>query len=137
MCWLKAFLITYFHKEHLRCQGWLLKLCSTMKYDADTKNCMVHLCVLMERYSWTDSGKKKKKVKNHCLEGDSVLTKTYNSYIGLPMWLSGKESAYQCRSHRRHGFDLWVRKIPWRRAWKPTPVFLLGESHGQRSLDRL
>ena len=30
--------------------------------------------------------------------------------------------------------DPWVRKIPWRRAWPPTPVFLSGESHGQRSL---
>ena len=29
---------------------------------------------------------------------------------------------------------IWVRKIPWRRAWQPTPVFLPGESHGQRSL---
>ena len=29
----------------------------------------------------------------------------------------------------------WVRKIPWRRAWQPTPAFLPGESHGQRSLD--
>ena len=37
--------------------------------------------------------KKKKKVKNHCLEGDSVLTKAYSSYIGLHRWLSGKESA--------------------------------------------
>ena len=36
--------------------------------------------------------------------------------------------------HRRPGFDPWVRKIPWRRKWQPTPVFLLGESHGQRSL---
>ena len=31
-------------------------------------------------------------------------------------------------------FDPWVVKIPWRRAWQPTPVFLPGESHGQRSL---
>ena len=31
-------------------------------------------------------------------------------------------------------FDPWVGKIPWTRAWQPTPVFLLGESHGQRSL---
>ena len=31
-------------------------------------------------------------------------------------------------------FNPWVRKIPWRREWLPTPVFLLGESHGQRSL---
>ena len=30
--------------------------------------------------------------------------------------------------------DPWVRKIPWRRTWQPAPVFLLGESHGQRSL---
>ena len=33
-----------------------------------------------------------------------------------------------------HGFDPWVGKIPWRRKWQPTPVFLLGEFHGQRSL---
>ena len=32
------------------------------------------------------------------------------------------------------GSDPWVGKVPWRRAWQPTPVFLLGESHGQRSL---
>ena len=31
-------------------------------------------------------------------------------------------------------FDPWVRKIPWRRAWQLTPVFLFGEAHGQRSL---
>ena len=40
----------------------------------------------------------------------------------------------QFTSHRRHRFDRWVRKIPWRRKRKPTPVFLHGESHGQRSL---
>jgi len=34
----------------------------------------------------------------------------------------------------RRGFNPWVRKIPWRKAWQPTPVFLPGESHGQRSL---
>ena len=37
----------------------------------------------------------------------------------------------QCR---RLGFDPWVRKIPWRRAWQPTPVLLPGKSHGHRSL---
>ena len=44
---------------------------------------------------------------------------------------SGKEPVCQCR---RCGFDPWVRKIPWRRKFQPTPVFLLGESYGQRSL---
>ena len=34
----------------------------------------------------------------------------------------------------RDKFDPWVRKIPWRRAWQPIPVFLPGESHAQRSL---
>ena len=35
---------------------------------------------------------------------------------------------------KRCGFDLWVWKTPGRRVWQPTPVFLLGESHGQKSL---
>ena len=35
---------------------------------------------------------------------------------------------------RRCGFDSWVRKILWRRKWQPTPIFLPGKSHGQRSL---
>ena len=34
----------------------------------------------------------------------------------------------------RHRFEPWARRIPWRRAWQPTPVFLPRESHGQRSL---
>ena len=40
----------------------------------------------------------------------------------------------QCRRCKRRGFDPWVGKILWRRKWQPTPVFLPGESHGQRSL---
>ena len=42
-----------------------------------------------------------------------------------------KESCLQCR---RPGFDPWVRKIPWRREWKTTPVLLPGKSYGQRNL---
>ena len=47
---------------------------------------------------------------------------------------SGKESACQCRRCKGLGFDPWVGKIPWRRKWQPTPVFLPENSHGQRSL---
>ena len=47
----------------------------------------------------------------------------------------GKETTCQCRRYRRPRFDPWVGKIPWRRKWQPTPVFLPGESHGQRSLE--
>ena len=39
-----------------------------------------------------------------------------------------------CLQCRRPAFNPWVGKIPWRRAWQPTPVFLPGEFHGQRSL---
>ena len=56
------------------------------------------------------------------------------SVQGLPRWLSGKESFCQCRRLKKHGFDPWVRNIPWRRKWQPTPVFLPRKFHGQRSL---
>ena len=46
--------------------------------------------------------------------------------MGLPRWLSGQR--------RSHGFDPWVGKILQKRAQESTPVFLPGESHGQRSL---
>ena len=54
--------------------------------------------------------------------------------MGLPGDTSGKEPTCQCRRYRRCEFDLWVGKILWRRKWQPTPIFLPGESHGQRSL---
>ena len=53
---------------------------------------------------------------------------------GFPGGTSGKELTCQCRRHKRHGFNPWVRKIPWRRKWQPASVFLPGKSHGQRSL---
>ena len=51
----------------------------------------------------------------------------------LPWWLIRIESSYQCRGGM---FDPWIRKMPWRRKWQPTPVFLPGKSHGQKSLVR-
>ena len=47
---------------------------------------------------------------------------------------SGKESACQCRRHKRQPLSPWVGKIPWRRKWQPTPVFLPRKIHGLRSL---
>ena len=56
--------------------------------------------------------------------------------MGLPWWLRSKESA--CLAGDRGGTGSipgsGSRKIPWRRAWQPTPVFFPGESYGQRSL---
>ena len=45
-------------------------------------------------------------------------------FLGFPGGSDSKESAH-CK---RPGFDPWVGKIPWRRVWQPTPVFLPGES---------
>ena len=50
---------------------------------------------------------------------------------GFPGGSDGKRICLQFKSP---GFDPWVGKSPWRKAWQPTPVFLPGESHGQRNL---
>ena len=44
------------------------------------------------------------------------------------------ETAKNLPAMQETGFDPWVRKIPWRGARQPTPVFLPGKSHGQRTL---
>ena len=74
-----------------------------------------------------------------CFQEDPALRKKNKlshsiCLSGLPRWLSGKKSTCQCRRHKRHGCNPWVGKIPWRRKWQPTPVFLPGQFHGQRSL---
>ena len=51
--------------------------------------------------------------------------------LGFPV---AQQIHLQCRRQRRLRFDPWVGNIPWSRKWKPTPVFLPGKSHGQRSL---
>ena len=57
------------------------------------------------------------------------------SHQGFPGDSGGKEPAHQRRRYRRRRFDPRAGKIPCRRAWQPTPVFLPGESHAQRSLE--
>ena len=64
-------------------------------------------------------------------ESSNMKTSEIKWSLGLPWWFRGKESACQCRRHR---FDPWVKKIPWRRKWQLTLVFLPGKFHEQRSL---
>ena len=52
--------------------------------------------------------------------------------VRLPWWPRWWRICLPCR---RPQFNSWVRKIPWRRTWQPTPVFLPGKSHGQRNLE--
>ena len=54
-----------------------------------------------------------------------VIPPTYSQFLGFSDGASGREPACQCRRNKRLGFDPCVEKIPWRRAWRPTPVFLL------------
>ena len=58
---------------------------------------------------------------------------SYLIHLKVPL-ASGKEPACQCKRRMRLGFNPWVEKIPWRRTWQPTPIFLPGESLGQESL---
>ena len=74
--------------------------------------------------------------------GQSLLSVLGNDFLSsllggppirLPWWLrvGGGVVCLQCR---RPGFNPWVRNIPWRSKWQPTPVVLPGKSHGQRNL---
>ena len=63
-----------------------------------------------------------------------LLLETADLLMGFSGGISGKEPTYQCRRLKRPTFHPYVGKMPWRRAWQPTPVFLPGEFHGERSL---
>uniref|UniRef100_A0AC11DR17 Intraflagellar transport 80 n=1 Tax=Ovis aries TaxID=9940 RepID=A0AC11DR17_SHEEP len=64
-----------------------------------------------------------------------VLTSSdVRANLGFPDGTSGKEPTCQCGRCKRCRLDPWVGKIPWKRTWQPTPLFLPGESNGQRSL---
>ena len=56
---------------------------------------------------------------------------TFSLLTQLPWWFRWSRI---CLQFRRPGFSPWVEKMPWRRKWYPTPLFLPGESHGQRHL---
>ena len=66
------------------------------------------------------------------------LNKVKITYLQIHTWASQVVPVVENLPARaedvRDGFDPWVKKIPWKRAWQCTPVILPGESHGQRSL---
>ena len=87
-----------------------------------------------ESAKWTFSFNGKSKGGQLVAVDTSLFLVSGLFYVGLPRWLSGEESTCQCRRCRRSRLDPWVGRIPWRRKWQSTPVFLPGESDGQRSL---
>ena len=64
----------------------------------------------------------------------SALKHYFTRVFGFRGGASGKGPSSKCRRYKKYVFDPWVGMIPWRRTWQPTPVFLPGESHGQKSL---
>ena len=83
--------------------------------------------------------------QNTCAPDSDFPLVSWTSFIGTQPWewiftrsMAGTSQVAQRERIflrcRRHGLDPWVGKIPWRRKWHPTPLFLPGKSHGQRSL---
>ena len=75
------------------------------------------------------------------LEKSQTLLSKYTQHTQVRVWgfiggsvIKKKNPACQCRRYKRWWFNPWVGKIPWKKAWQPTPVFLPGESHEQRKL---
>ena len=94
------------------------KICSTVKHFLVRD--FGQVIILPEKIKCVFPGSTKDKV---------ITAQLY--FLWLPRWPYGKESTCQCR---RCSFNPWVGKIPWGRKWQPTPVFLPGEFHGQKSL---
>ena len=69
----------------------------------------------------------------HCTRGPYFVFLSLE-FMASQVVLVVKNLPTNAGRYKKQGFDPWVRKIPWRRIWQPTPVFLPGKSHGQRSL---
>ena len=93
-----------------------------------------HSIILAWRIPWTEEpgGLQSRGSQRVRHDGDWATCTAFK--ISLRGGTSDKEFASHCRRCKRHGFSSWVGKILWRRKWRPTPVFLPGESKGQSSL---
>ena len=85
--------------------------------------------LLKNTWLWCNHEKKNRQIN------EDTFYQVSNQYSSKSLrssrWLRGKEPTCQCRRHR---FNAWVGKIPWRGKWQPTLVFSPGESHGHRRL---
>ena len=91
--------------------------------DALEKGMATHSSALAWRIPWTEEPGRLQSMGSQELDMTEWLT--HSSSTGFPGGPSGKEPTCQCRRPKRQGFYPWVGKIPWTRAWQPTPVFLL------------
>ena len=112
----KSALKSYYYLSLLRSKCVFLILCTSARRKS----------AFAFPYSW----RHKDSAVEFCLRQNHLAYKK-KGYHSIPWWLRRWKICLQCRRPR---FDPWVRKIPWRKKWQATPVFFLGEFHGQRSL---
>ena len=109
-------------------------------YHVQIKSDFIFLLTFEQSFYWSYFQLGRPKLMWYCV-AFKKMNQSLKSCIVLMIWygtsqvaLVVKKPTCQFRRHKRHGFDPWVGKIPWRRAQQLTPVFLPGDSHGQRSL---
>ena len=94
----------------------------------------------MNSATWVDYAKNSNftDIEDSAIPGNIVMPemshRSSHAILGAPGGSVVKLSTWQCRRWRKRWFSPWVGKIPWRRKWQLTLLFLLGKSHGQRSL---
>ena len=110
---------------------WEIQVLSLGREDSLEKAMAPHSSTLAWRIPWREEPGRLQSMGSK--ESDTTERQTTTIYIvvciwGFPGGASGKEPTCKCRRHKRGVFDPWVRKIPWRRSWESTPVFLPRES---------
>ena len=110
----------------------------TFHFHALEKEMATHSSVLAERTPGTGEpdglpSKGSRRVRHDWSDLAAAAAAAWNKW-SFPGGTSGKEPSCQCRRCKRHGFNPWIKKIPWRRKWRSDPVFLPGKFHRQRSL---
>ena len=115
---------------HIECSTFTASSFRIWKSSTGIPSCTLTLFVVMHLDTINVLGR--------CLTDTAWITAALGweaaSVVGFLGGTSGKEPACQCRKCKRLGFDPWVWKIPGRSTWEPTPVFVPGGSHGQRTL---
>ena len=94
--------------------------------------CCRHWSLSARTYAWQQGSARTATKSSPALQLEKACAKAVKRnqqmnlrvFCGLPWWLGWQRIHLQCG---RTGFDPWVRKILWRRAWQPTPVFLPGQ----------
>ena len=103
-------------------------------WSMSSSNCCFLTCIQVSQEAHND-GMEKRYIEKLLYYGNICNSNVLGRRF--PGGASVKEPACLCRRCKRHKFDPWVRKIPWRRAWQPIPILLPGESHGHTESGRL